>query len=139
VGRALRALSDLVTTYGSGIGDVGDLDPSFAIVDERRNFALEQVRRLSTPRDSLPWAPGEGLDLRLLLNQNLDGAALNAVRGEIVHELLKDDRIRAANVDLAFDEPSSALRISIACDGAAGPFRFVIAASALDVSLLSLG
>jgi hypothetical protein len=127
-----------MTTYGSGIGGVDDLDPAFAILDDRTSTALDLVRRLSTPRGSLPWAPDDGLDLRAYLNADLDSAELNALRTEIVHELEKDERVASATVDLNLDSASSTLRLSIACDGAAGPFSFVVAASALGVTFLGV-
>lgn len=43
-----------MSTYGTAIGGARHLDPSFGLLDESTSTALELVRRLSTPRGSLP-------------------------------------------------------------------------------------
>ena len=63
---------------------------------------------------------------------------MHALRTEIVHELAKDERVASASVELSLDVALSTLRLSIACDGAAGPFSLVVEASALGVELLGV-
>jgi hypothetical protein len=127
-----------MSTYGTGIGDRDELDPRFAPVDEVTNMAIEMARRLSTPRGALVWAPNDGIDLTLYLNRDLEPSDVNAMRTEILHEILKDERIASASVDVAFDPGGSALTLSVEGVGAPGPFSMVIAASALSISVLAI-
>lgn len=104
----LDALTQVVESPRSPYGYGADLDgilsvtdPS-ALVNPLSDTAIAQaaVRRLVTPRGSLPGDPDYGKDLRQLLNSPILPAKLLQAQQEANVELVKDDRVLSAQVTI---------------------------------------
>lgn len=101
--------------YGTDLSCVTDLAEDLAEVDATSNTAIAQalIRRLITPRGSLPDDPDYGFDLRGLLNRGVTLAELRAVTGQARSELRKDDRVSDAKVSAAFTLANSTLSVTV--------------------------
>lgn len=104
-------------------------------------------RRLTTPRGTLRGPDGGeesnyGIDLPGLIGA-LDPRRLAlALPAMVRNEILKDDRVQDAAVDVVLDESTHAVRavinISIVLVNAGETFGLTVSADALDVSLLEV-
>lgn len=118
---------------GKGIGKV------FSLATGRENLGLAIARRLCTPRGGLFYDPDYGFDLRALLSKEMPKGAILAIGPQIESEATKDERVLSARADLSFDESSRKLTITLFLTDADGPFRLILAASAVTVELLEVG
>ena len=79
--------------YGSDISCAYDVDPSAAEVTGTLLLAQAIVRRLDTPRGSLPDDKGYGISLRSMLNAGVTSQDIASMAGRISNEVKKDDRV----------------------------------------------
>ena len=126
--------------YGSDISGAYDLDPNMAEVRGLTTLALGQsiVRRLDTPRGSLPDDKDFGIDLRSYVNRGVTAQDVRALGGQIQNELRKDDRIRTAAIVVRSNATGSELRIEISIepfDATLGGFTLTLSASSAAVLL----
>lgn len=122
-------------SVGTDISTAGGLDPYFRPISGRRVVAEAVVRRLSTPRGGLHYAPDYGLDLREFLNEGFTPRQLFTLKSSIEAEVEKDPRIQSCTATL--DTPSTdRLRIRLSITDAEGPFRLVLSVDQLTVDLL---
>jgi len=126
------------TDFGTDISSVPDLDDRFALVSGAAALGQALARRLETPRGGLWYAPNYGTDIRGRLNDTLTQAELAALPGEIEAECEKDERVRRASAQVQFVPQTSTLTVAISVETALGPFRLVLAATALTVELLQV-
>lgn len=113
-----------------------DLSPTMGLVSGRRALAQAILRRLSTPRGLLERHPTYGIDVLSYLNESLDTGTLAHLRQQIAAQCLDDERV--LRVDVAVETPRPrALRIALSLTDGDGPFRLVLAASDLTLSLVS--
>lgn len=93
--------------YGSDLSCTDDCDPLFAEVDGTtpRVVAESAWRSITSPRDSIPGAPGKGLDVRMFARRAATVAETQSWAAQIRAELLDDDRIAA--LDVAIQQVSS--------------------------------
>lgn len=77
--------------------------------------AQAQAIRLLTRRASSPGAPDDGCDIRDMLHAEMTRTELARVPGIIRQELLKDDRVRAVDVQLVPDGTSYRLEVNGVC------------------------
>ncbi len=99
------------------------------------------LRRLITRRGSMPWAPDVGYDVRDLLNADFatdSNGPIDAVAAFVRAECLADERCTECTVSATFSVASGVLRIAIAGQTDAGPFRLVVGVADLTLSLLAL-
>jgi phage baseplate assembly protein W len=129
------ATEELGTDLAGSIG----LDAAFTLVGGHRALAEACIRRLTTPRGGLFYAPNYGTDVREMLAARFDAARLSGWKARIEAELRKDDRVLAAAVDLTPNAQTESVAIRIRVTTAEGPFSFTLAASALSVELLTVG
>ena len=101
--------------FGTDLSCVTDLTDNLAEVDPASNQAIAEalIRRLITPRGSLPDDPDYGFDLRGMLNRGVTLAQLQAVSGQARSEVRKDDRVLDANVSAVFSNQGSTLSVTI--------------------------
>lgn len=125
--------------YGIDISATSGLDPNFTLVTGDRVLAEAAFRRLTTQRGSLFYAPDYGTDVREMLLGRVDARRLGEWRARIEAEVRKDDRIESAKAALSFDPQSAVATVKVAGVGAAGPFQFTLAVSAVSVELLPVG
>ena len=79
-------------------------------------------------------APDYGFDLRSLLHKGMTPAERAAIPGLVRAEVLKDQRVQRAEVQLTEVAPDT-LKLSIRCFTAEGPFRMTLHVSAAAVLL----
>jgi phage baseplate assembly protein W len=120
--------------FGVDLDCADDLDPMMSLVDGLRVVAQAVYRRLSTPRGMVIDAPDYGFDLRSLLHKGMTPAERAAIPGLVRAEVLKDQRIQRAEVQLTEVAPD-ALKLSIRCFTAEGPFRMTLHVNAAAILL----
>lgn len=88
--------------YGADLDGVLSVADPTVLVNPLSDTAIAQaaVRRLVTPRGSMPGDPDYGKDLRQLLNSPILPAKLMQAQQESNVELVKDDRVRSAQVTI---------------------------------------
>jgi phage baseplate assembly protein W len=128
-----------VTDFGSDISATAELNAAFSLVSGKRAVAEACIRRLTTPRGGLFYAPNYGTDVREMLAARLDATRLGSWRARIESELRKDDRIQSAQAELTLHPETERVVISARVATSEGPFTFTLAASALSVELLTVG
>lgn len=122
--------------FGTGINCNTDLPLKFTFASGYLNLANNLLRRLTTPRGSLPWDLNCGYDVKLLLRDDMGPAGLAAVKSSIESECEKDPRVLVAVATLTFIAAASSLAIALQITTATGSFSFVVAISKLTVSML---
>jgi phage baseplate assembly protein W len=128
-----------VTDFGSDLSATSDLDPTFTLVGGHRVVAEACIRRLTTPRGGLFYAPNYGTDVREMLAARLDATRLSGWKSRIESELRKDDRVQSARAEITLDAAAERAVIAVSVATVDGPFSFTLAASALSVELLTVG
>ena len=126
--------------YGSDISCDSDVDPLVREVNGFTTLALAEalVRRLDTPRGSLPDDDDYGIDLRGLLNRGSVAADIQQLAGQIRAELAKDDRVDTLTVTVAPSSTGTVLRVEVAVqpvDAEIGGFTLTLSASSASVLL----
>jgi phage baseplate assembly protein W len=125
--------------FGTDLSATSGLDPSFSLVSGIRVVEEAAVRRLTTQRGTLFYAPDYGTDVREMLAAKLDTARLSAWRSRIEAELLKDDRVETVRAVLTFTPATESVTVQVAGTTGAGPFAFTLAVTAVSVELLPVG
>jgi phage baseplate assembly protein W len=125
--------------FGTDIAGTTDLDSGLSLVSGERVLAEALVRRLTTPRGALFYAPDYGSDVRELLLARVDARALAAWRARIEGECVKDERVDRARAAIDFDFATETATISVAITSADRTFRLTVSVSALSVELLTVG
>lgn len=97
--------------YGSDISTF-PFDGTGRRITGARVVAEACLRRLMTQSGTLSYDPEYGVDLRWLLNEDLDASDLRLAESMAKFELEKDDRIRRANVSLALADNKLTVRIA---------------------------
>lgn len=125
-----------MTNLGTDLDLGTDLSPTMGVVSGRKGLAQAILRRLSTRRGQLERHPTYGIDVPSYLSDTLDVPALARLRQQIAAQCLDDERVRRVDVTVEAPTPRS-LRITLSLTDGAGPFRLVLAARGLTLSLLS--
>lgn len=123
--------------YGHDLFGVNDLDPGMLECDGRVCLAQALARRLITPRGGLLDDPNYGYDLTGFLNDDVSHATLASMQGQIVAEMMKDERVIAATASVVF--VAGQLIVTISITDSVGPFPLVLAVSSVTVQVLSIG
>jgi hypothetical protein len=86
--------------YGADLSCTDDCDPLFAEVDGTTPLVVAQDawRTITSPRDSIPDAPGRGLDVRMFARRAATTAEVQSWAAQIRAELEDDDRIDTLDV-----------------------------------------
>lgn len=130
--------------YGGDLSCVADLTPELAEVDPLTTRAIGEavVRRLTTPRGTLPDDPDYGLDVRVYANRGTTLAELAELGGRCALELGKDDRIDEAAVAVVHAPAERSLAITVRITPASptlNPFTLTFAATTGAAVLEELG
>ena len=120
--------------FGSDISGGLDVDPLVRETDGFTTRALADaiVRRLDTPRGSLPDDKDYGISVSSYLNRGVNAAGIRQLAGQIRTELALDDRVNTLTVRVAPNSTGSELRIEIAIqpvDPNLGAFTLTLNAS----------
>lgn len=124
------------SSLGTDISVFPDLGKRFKLVGERANLAEAALKRLTTPRGKLHYAPDYGYDLRAFVNASNTTDEIASVRANVTAELLKDDRILSAVASVTYDAASEKLTVALTLTDADGPFKLVLTATSNLVALL---
>lgn len=142
---------------GTDLSGTTDLTPQMAEVSGRRALAELLLRRIITPRGGNIDALGDGVDLTGFLNDDTTESDVAQLARAIETEWQKDERVISSQVSVQFvgvsqiqaaragivanpqPAPSGALVVVATVADAQGPFRLVIAATQVTVSLLEVG
>ena len=124
--------------YGSDISCDFDVAPDVAEVDPFSTFALAQaiVRRLDTPRGTLPDDKDYGISVRQYVNKGTTAAEIVSLAGQIRNEVLKDDRVETLTVTVIPSPTGTTLRIVLAIqpvDAELGGFTLTLSASSAAI------
>lgn len=128
-----------MTDYGTDIAmtaDLRGLDPAFGSVTGRRCLAEALVRRLQTPPGRLIDDPDYGYDLIGEINDDLGPADAGRIAVEVTNEVQKDERVVSASTTASF--ALGVLTVSIEITDGAGPFRLVLAVTAVSATVLQV-
>lgn len=121
---------------GRDISVFPDLGKRFRIVSGRRCLAEDLLKRITTPRGKLHYAPDYGIDVRDFLNDAITADKLKTIRAAIVAECAKDERVLSVVASVTFDETTRRLTIQLAVATVDGSFKLIVAADANLVELL---
>lgn len=99
--------------YGSDVSCAFDVDAGVAELDGFDPLVLAQaiVRRLDTPRGSLPDDAGYGISLRDMLNVGVTAQEVAGLAGRIRNEVSKDERVDSVVVTVTPSTDLSALEV----------------------------
>jgi len=123
-------------SLGVGIAGVTSIGPRFTLATEFQCLGQSLARRLITPRGSMPWAPGDGTDMRDYLNKGNTPQNRFAAQRAAKDECERDERVELASVTAAF--AADALTLTVSVVTAVGSFTLVLLVDALSVSQLNL-
>jgi hypothetical protein len=126
-----------VDDLGTDIALLDDIGLRWRLVSGQANLAMAIVRRLSTPRGSLYYAPSYGFSLLDALNGSFTRAQRSQLQGAIVTEVEKDQRVASCVCDVTFGQDT--LTVSLVIQSALGPFDLVLGVDGLTVEILNAG
>lgn len=134
-------MTTLGTDISTPVSDEGllDLDPTFALCTGRVQLAQAIGRRITTRRGTLGWIgddPDYGVDVRDFLGSDANAQSAFRVAAMVDAEVLRDERVLACKATATITDGTLTLSLRLA--DADGPFRLVLAISALTVDLLKV-
>ena len=116
-----------------------DLDPAFGLATGRLQLAQAIGRRITRRRGELGWIgddPDDGMDVRDFLGSATDAAQTSRIETQVQAEVMRDERVLAAEVTATITD--GILTLSVRLADADGPFRLVLAVSAVTIELLKV-
>lgn len=129
-----------MTDFGTDIGGVDDLDWNITPVDDRTALAQALVRRITTPRGALWYAPDYGYDITAYINTSADPAVIES---SAAGELLNDERVTEAETTLTVTDPDDgsvtggkSWSLDVQVSTGDGPFEFTLSVDAVTGALL---
>lgn len=118
--------------YGIDLVCVSDIEPRLAetLSDTTQSLAQDCFHRITTARGSLPDDPNYGIDVRAMLSVGLTQAAIRSISDAVHGELMKDDRVTDAEVELEvggpFKAPTFTLTITITPADGSSTFDLIV-------------
>jgi hypothetical protein len=128
--------TDLGTFPNPAANGAIDLDPGMIECTGRTLLAQSLVRRQTTPTGSVIDCPNDCLDLRGWLSNGLTQSQIQAQAGVIKTELLKDERVLDAQVQLTYNFATQTLVIVENITSGYGPFSMTLTVNAVTVTVL---
>lgn len=127
--------------FGSDFSAVDDIDANFSLAPTSRTaFIQAMLRRISTPRGALFYAPDYGTDIGAYVNTAKDPRQLEQI---IESELLNDERVQDARATVTVVDPEdksvtggSGYNIDLSLETDEGPFSLVLSVNAVTGALL---
>lgn len=129
--------------YGTDLSCAEDLTESMEEVTGQRLLAEVAVRRLTTPRGSLPDVRGPdgrdmnyGLDLASYLNRGVVADEIRALASNVRSEVAKDDRFAGVGATVTPSQTGTSLAVALRLvpkDTRLGPFDLVLAVTSAGV------
>lgn len=131
--RLPAAAVNFGTCWGTPNG--GDLSMPSYMATGNQCVAEAILRRWSTTRGQLIDDPNYGFNVMDLVSDDLGPGDIAQAKQQLAQEAGKDERVKSATVDLVLTAGGD-LNITGFITTAAGPFKLVVAVSAVSVSLL---
>lgn len=125
-----------VYPLGTDIGGATELDYALTTVSGRTSLAHRLIRRLTTPRGGLWYAPNYGFDLSEQIGST---TPLSVVEQRVVEQMLAEEEVADARATATFTASTGALTVEIQVVDADGPFELVLTASELTFAALMDG
>lgn len=125
-----------VYPLGTDIGGATELDFALTTVSGRTSLAHRLIRRLTTPRGGLWYAPNYGYDLSELVGSTVPPSV---VEQRVVEQMLAEEEVADARATATFTASTGALTVEIQVVDADGPFELVLTSSELTFSALMDG
>lgn len=121
-------------SLGRDIGAYPDLD--WRVREGVENLREGLLRRLTTPRGSLWYAPNYGLDLRVYLNETITPETLEEIRILVEQECEKDPRVLLASAQVGI-APGHQLVVKVVAETDDAPVELVVSVDRLNVEVLN--
>lgn len=118
---------------GSDIGGSSTLDYALTVNTGRRSLADRILRRLTTPRGGLFYAPAYGYNLQDCVGSSVP---TGIVEQRTLEQVMSEEEVEDAECTATFDDSTGALGVAINVVDAEGPFELVITAAELTLSAL---
>lgn len=133
--------SSTPTDFGHDLACVNDLDPTMREVEGGRLVQEVIARRCITAPDMNIDAPGEGIDVRESLGDDVTESDMLQLRADVLRESTADPRAPIATVNMTLDQVDGDTRatIDVNPEGAAGPFSLVVTPDKLTLEILRGG
>jgi hypothetical protein len=130
----------VATDFGTDLSCWPDLDGSGALVSGYIQLGQALCRRLTCPRGGLLYDPGYGTDIRGYLGETLAATTTSSlIQSAIEREVTQDERVFAAQAQVTIVPAANMLVAHLTVQTADGPFNYVLAVTALSVTLLKAG
>ncbi|WP_394845194.1 hypothetical protein LZC95_50230 [Pendulispora brunnea] len=110
--------------FGTDVSTVGDLDPTFTPVSGQRVVLERILRRLSTARGTLAYAPDEGIDIGDWTNDATTRMQRLVLANYIRSEVERDEAVTSTDVSVSLEANGLVALISVETDD--GPFSLTI-------------
>ena len=132
-------MTTLGTDISTPVSDEGllDLDPAMRLATGRTQLAQAIGRRVTTRRGTLAWIGDDldhGIDVRDFLGSDADGQSAFRIAALVQAEVLRDERVRSCDATASVTDGLLTLSLRLTDDD--GPFRLVVAVSAVTIELL---
>lgn len=115
-----------------------DLDPSGSqMTDPVQALGEIILRRLTTWRGALWYDFDFGLDLRERLNDDLGPRELALLKSDIRDEVEKDERVKAADVELELNYETNSLKVMINVDVSDATYKYIVSVDQVNASFLA--
>ncbi len=127
---------------GTDISCYPDLSANDVLVSGLVALAQRIARRLTNPRGAWFWAPNECTDVRAYLNEALTSDAQASIKAAVEREALREETVATANADVTVNPLTAqgqSVTIHLTGTTSAGPFQFVLAVTAVTLSILKAG
>ena len=116
-----------------------DLTPDMQIATGRQVIAQSLVRRQTTPRGSVLTSPNDCLDIRQMISQGVTQSQLQAYASSLRTELLRDQRVLSAAVQISYDPVKNVTTITENVQTSAGPFTLTLTLSTGSIAVILAG
>jgi hypothetical protein len=119
------------------INGVLDFQPTMGLATGRTLLAQSLICRQTTPVGSVLDCPNDCFDIRDWISEGMTPAQISRLSQAVTNEILKDQRVTAANVQATFNVGTGKIVLTEQVSSGYGPFSFVLAVSNVTVELLS--
>lgn len=126
--------------FGSDFSAVDDLDANLSVVSGRTCLIQALLRRISTPRGALFYAPDYGIDIGAFVNTTSDPRVIEAA---VESEILTDERVNNARATVTVTDPADqsvtggkAFTIELSLETDDGPFTLTLTIDQVTGALL---
>ncbi len=125
----------LDSDFGASLDATRGIPRRWSLARGLKNLSNRLLRRFTTGTGTLAWAPDDGLDVRTFLSLEVTRANVELIQAKVAQQAERDEGILSARCEARFDGAGT-LTLALSMQTADGPFRLVLAATSLTVSIL---